>query len=915
VVVPKQEDYAAIRRILDSDINWTLFARKAANHGLAGLAGNTLARVAPGLMPDDVLEALGLNIQRTRTRNGVLFGECARIIETLAKNGIEAIPFRGPVLALQAYGDFGLREPSDLDLLIRERDLASAVAMLGRLGYLRQEDLSVAQLDLTHRIQGREILIQKAAEFTIGVNTRLTPMNMALGIDYVGLWARAGRITLIGQSIPALAPEDELIALAIYGSKELWWNIKTACDFAVFITSHPRLDWTAVAARATAQGCRRMVLLATALAHGCFDVVVPESIVATEQTDPIIAPMVGRIMAHWQADKPIVPPSNKTLSMDRRQLHDGVARQGQYIFRALFSPGPYHVARIRLPGRLSFAYVPIKIADDFVATPLLRIYRKMRAQRGRLRQLLRAAAFARGAAPAEVEQGDRPPQKATEDMNPVLAAHPIANTEEASTWVNHARSLEAAGRFAEAVEASDRALDLDPANLNAMDIGVRLRIESCDWRRREDDRRWLTDCSAQLLSQVLRSCIDDSRVEGLALERLRARGYPQRPQPLWQGEHYSHDKVRIAYISGVDFQDPTGWSIVEVFEHHDRARFETTGISLGPHKTSAFHRRIEGAFDCFIDAQTMSNSKVAATLRELEIDIAIDLSGYSSEGARSIRVLASRPAPVQANFPSNCGTMGASFIDYIIADRIVIPEAHRMHFFEKVVYLPHSFLPNDRKRPIGDTPSRIEAGLPNTAFVFASFNLTYKITPEMFDIWMRLLRGVENSVLWLVERNTSACLNLRREVRARGVDPDRLIFTPPMSPARYMARLRLADLFLDTLPHNAGATASDALWVGLPLLTCVGNSFAGRTAASALKATGLPELVTNSLTDYEQLARTLARNPPQLAAIRTKLQQHRDTAPFFDAARYTHYLETAYTTMWERSESGLPPAGFAVEAA
>ena len=318
-------------------------------------------------------------------------------------------------------------------------------------------------------------------------------------------------------------------------------------------------------------------------------------------------------------------------------------------------------------------------------------------------------------------------------------------------------------------------------------------------------------------------------------------------------------------------------------------------------------RRIETAFDRFIDAQAMSDAQVATMLRELEIDIAIDLNGYSGE--KRTGILAHRPAPVQVNYLGFPGTMGAPFIDYIIADRMVIPDENRIYYSEQVVYLPHTYLPNDGKRPIAEnTPSRIEAGLPETGFVFACHNAAHKIGPEMFDVWMRLLQTVEGSVLWLKSPNPSAMGNLRREAKARGVAPERLVFAPRLPQTEdHLARLRLADLFLDTLPYNAHATACDALWAGLPVLTCLGNTFPGRVAASLLHAIGLPELVTSSLAEYEELALALARNPERLAAIKAKLMRNRDTEPLFDTARFTRDLESAYTTMWERTQRGEPP--------
>jgi predicted O-linked N-acetylglucosamine transferase (SPINDLY family) len=326
-------------------------------------------------------------------------------------------------------------------------------------------------------------------------------------------------------------------------------------------------------------------------------------------------------------------------------------------------------------------------------------------------------------------------------------------------------------------------------------------------------------------------------------------------------------------------------------------------------------RRIGAAFDRFVDVEAASDAEIAATMREMEIDIAVDLSGYSGAGRPGI--LAHRPAPVQVSYLAYSGTMALPFIDYIIADHVVIPEGNRVHYTEQVVYLPQTLMPNDRTRSIAaHVPTRAEAGLPETGFVFACHNTEHKFGPEIFAIWMRLLRANDGSVLWLKSLNPAAVDNMRREAKAQGVAPERLIFAPRVARMEdHLARLRLADLFVDTLPYNAHATACDALWAGLPVLTCMGNTFAGRVAASVLYAVGLPELVTKSLSEYETVALSLARDPARLAAIKAKLLRNRETEPLFDTARFTRDLESAYVRMCERQQAGLPPASFAVGSA
>jgi protein O-GlcNAc transferase len=312
--------------------------------------------------------------------------------------------------------------------------------------------------------------------------------------------------------------------------------------------------------------------------------------------------------------------------------------------------------------------------------------------------------------------------------------------------------------------------------------------------------------------------------------------------------------------------------------------------------------------------RNLSDADLAALIRRREVDILVDLTGFTQGGR--FGVLARRVAPIQVNFPGYPGTMGADCIDYIIADPTVIPKEHFRFYSERVVWLPDSYQANDGKNFISErVPSRSECGLPETGFVFCCFNNTYKINPQIFDVWMRLLTATANSVLWLLGTNSTAAENLRREAERRGIRADRLIFAPRIAVADHLARHRQADLFLDTLPYNAHTTASDALRAGLPLVTCLGETFAGRVAASVLHAIGLPELITTSLDEYEALALRLAHDPGLLAAITSKLAQNRNTYPLFDTPRFTRHIGSAYATMWRRFQNGEPAAAFAVESA
>ena len=329
--------------------------------------------------------------------------------------------------------------------------------------------------------------------------------------------------------------------------------------------------------------------------------------------------------------------------------------------------------------------------------------------------------------------------------------------------------------------------------------------------------------------------------------------------------------------------------LAELFERHDRSRFEIIGVSFGADDKSEMRNRIVAAFDQFYDVRRKSDEEVAKLLKGLQIDIAVDLMGHTRHSRPGI--FAYRPAPTQVNYLGYPGTMGAEFIDYIIADKMVAPFEHQPFYREKIVHLVDCYQVNDTKRNIAErTPTRQEAGLPETGFVFCCFNTNWKITPDVFNVWMRLLHAVEGSVFWLVRDNASAEQNLRKEAQQRGIDPSRLIFADRLPLEQHLARHLLADLFLDTLPYNAHTTASVALWAGLPVVTRLGEAFAGRVAASLLNAIGLPELVTHSIEDYEALALQLARDPKLLEGYRNRLATNRLTHPLFDTDRFRRHI-------------------------
>jgi predicted O-linked N-acetylglucosamine transferase (SPINDLY family) len=442
-------------------------------------------------------------------------------------------------------------------------------------------------------------------------------------------------------------------------------------------------------------------------------------------------------------------------------------------------------------------------------------------------------------------------------------------------------------------------------------------LHCCDWRLLPEERKAISadlEAGRFVVDPTGNAVISDSLEEQLQCARIWARDkYPATAAPLWTAERYRHDRIRLAYLSADFRTHATAFLMAGIFEHHDKSSFETVAISYSTNDHSPMRARLEAAFDRFIDVGGKSDAEVARLLREAEIDIAVDLKGYTAEARPGIFV--HRPAPVQAHYLGFPGTMGVEYFDYLIADSTVIPDGHRPLYTEKIAYLPDSYQCNDRNRAIGERiPTRLEAGLPS-GFVFCCFNNNHKITPEMFDVWMRLLQAVDGSVLWLLQDNAAVVRNLRGEAKARGVAQDRLIFAPRTDPASHLARHRLADLFLDTLPYNAHTTASDALWAGLPVLTVLGSTFAGRVAASVLRAAGIPELVTHSLGDYEALALKLAREPSTLGALKAKLRDNQDTCALFDTARMTRSLEAVYTMMWERYQRGLPPATFTIDSA
>jgi len=381
---------------------------------------------------------------------------------------------------------------------------------------------------------------------------------------------------------------------------------------------------------------------------------------------------------------------------------------------------------------------------------------------------------------------------------------------------------------------------------------------------------------------------------------------PVPPVALWQGERYTHSRIRLAYLSADMHEHATAYLMAELFELHDRSRFEIFVFAYDSPADNPMRARLEAGVDHFIDITALDDHAAAQRIREHEIDIAVDLKGFTRSARPAI--LAHRPAPLQVNYLGYPGSMGASFIDYIVADPVLIPHGAEAGFSEKILRLPDSYQPNDRRRPISITnDSRAEHGLPEQGFVFCCFNNNFKITPDVFDIWMRLLAQIEGSVLWLYEDNPYVASQLHEEAEKRDIEASRLIFAERLPLAKHLARHRHADLFIDTFWCNAHTTASDALWAGLPVVTRAGETFVARVAASLLSACDMRELITTDAREYEALCLALARDEERLGELRRKLERTRSEVTLLDTPRYTRQLESGWVAIHARHHAGLPP--------
>lgn len=478
---------------------------------------------------------------------------------------------------------------------------------------------------------------------------------------------------------------------------------------------------------------------------------------------------------------------------------------------------------------------------------------------------------------------------------------------------NLANVLTDAGLLDQAIGHFRRAVALAPDYVEAINGLLRQLQTVCDWPE-----------LAPLSGRLLASGVASGKVfpfsflalpSTLAQQQQCARHWVARQYAAYTGAAARHPyryrdpapgaRIRLGYLSSDLHDHATAYLMAEVFELHDRTRFDVHAFSLGPDDSKPMRQRLVRAFEHFHDLAGRPWQEVADYVHAQGIDILVDLKGYTKDTGSP--VMAFRPAPVQVNYLGYPGTMGAAFIDYVVTDRIVTPPEDQAWFDERFAYMPHSYQCNDRQRAIGPRPARAECGLPETGFVYACFNHTYKITPEVFGLWCEILAEVPDSVLWLLKSNRWAEANLRREAAARDVDPARLVFADNLPLAHHLGRLQNADLVLDTRPYNAHTTTSDALWAGVPVLTWPGDTFAARVAASLLHAADLPQLAAPSAAAYRALAVGIADEPILAHALKRHLAERRHALPLFDSPAFTRDLEALYGRMWQRHLAGLAP--------
>ena len=481
----------------------------------------------------------------------------------------------------------------------------------------------------------------------------------------------------------------------------------------------------------------------------------------------------------------------------------------------------------------------------------------------------------------------------------------------AEAWFNKGCALNDLKRYPEAIEAFRKAIDIQPETIANWDYGGMLfaLTTTCSWAdfsTNEDVINGLLNHTKGFNPFFSLAFVDDPDLHKKEALSFVQDKFHQKDDLGKIPRQSKKDKIRIGYFSADFHNHATAYLIAEMLELHDRERFEIHALSFGPNACDAMRQRCVNAVDHFHDVTKLSDQAIAKLARDLEIDIAIDLKGHTQDGRMGIFAL--RAAPIQISYLGYPGTSGADYMDYLVADPILIPDASQIFYTEKVIFLPNSYQANDSKRETSKKLfSKSELGLPEKGFIFCCFNASYKISPSTFDGWCRILKKVEASVLWLFEGNPKAKENLIKEANRRGIDSNRLIFSGRIENSEHLARQCLADLFLDTLPYNAHTTSSDALWAGLPVLTLAGQSFASRVSASLLTAIGLPELITQTQGEYESLAIELATNSKKLSAIKNQLKSNLLTEPLFNAQLFTRHLEAAYAEVYQRYQDNLSP--------
>lgn len=501
---------------------------------------------------------------------------------------------------------------------------------------------------------------------------------------------------------------------------------------------------------------------------------------------------------------------------------------------------------------------------------------------------------------------------ALDDFDAALAI----NHDYMEAWLNRAAVLEQSGRYPEAIAAYERVGQITPDTDPACGHLLHAKMRICNWSSLDTDiarvKRKIGESKKVANPFSALSFFDCPDLHRKVAEAWNTEKLPINANVLPFVQQARRNRIRVGYFSP-DFRNhPVAHLAAGLYEAHNRQDFELIGFSLGPNTGDPIRKRISAAFDQFLDVSALVATEIHAKARSLELDIAVDLGGYTEFTRSSVFML--RAAPVQVNYLGYPGTLGIANMDYLMGDNTIITAENRQHFTEKIIFLPHCYQANDDKRAeIPVTFSRNHYGLPEKTFVFCCFNNNFKITPKMFACWMRILRKVESSVLWLLEDNPYVADNLRREAISLGISAERLIFAVRTSQSEHLARHHAADLFLDTLPYNAHTTASDSLWLGLPLLTCMGASFASRVAASLLRTAGLPELITETMADYEAAAIALANNPDKLLKIRQRLIETKRTTPLFNTALFTQHVESAYRAIYDRSVAGLLPTDLHVQ--